>query len=290
MRELLPRAVSVTALCVAAIAHAQPAPNGSEPSFLVPTTFQASSGAPITVHFESIDSFQERRVSWPETIRWLFVRSPGFQENRSQSDAPRSAGAPEIPLTLEHPGVTIIGIDLPARELRVPRATLQQLGAPPAAGAAPDGDVPVKMIQSVKTLLRVVSAQSDDTTSVATSKTGQTVEIRPLMDPVFTPIDSDIALRLYVGGDAASDGVLHAIHAQTRTDEILKIKPGGFARLRLSAPGVWRVVYQCARPEGPGHDGSWTVYSATLIFSTSPAPAENPAPDQPPPPATEAAK
>jgi hypothetical protein len=50
-----------------------------------------------------------------------------------------------------------------------------------------------------------VTGAGDDA-SVATSKTGQVVEIRTLMEPASTPAggDTDITLRVYINGDAAS--------------------------------------------------------------------------------------
>lgn len=265
------RALAAIAILLPALAHAQTA--APKPFFLHPSTFDAAPGAAITLRADNLDGAKALEAPWPGTIRWLFVRSPGFQENRSQSDAPRPApGEGFVSITLEHAGVTLVGLDLPSRTVDWP---VERLPLPAGAGAGAtevpaSGTVPVRLVESAKAILRVGLDAAD---SVATSKAGQAVEIRPIMDPASTPVGSDILLRAYINGDAVKNATITATNTGAAQTQEIKLSPTGAGFFRVSAPGLWRLELTQARALEGDADAAWTVYSATLTFQTPEAPA-----------------
>lgn len=274
MPRLPNRVLALTAVLVPALAHAQ---TGAPASlFLRPGAFDAAPGAVATFQLDSLDGTKPLDAPWPAAIRWLFVRSPGFQENRSSDDAPRPApGERSIALSLEHPGITLVGLDLPPRIVEWPVDQLRTLqgavGPDPALPAT--GAVPVRLVESAKAIVRV---GPDNTDSVATGKAGQAVEIRPMMDPALSPIGSDIGLRAFIDGDAVESVVLTATNAAANTTQEIQLNASGAGFFHVSAPGLWRLEFRQARPLNNDPFAKWAVYSATLTFLTPgalPAPA-----------------
>lgn len=274
MPRLPSQPLALIAVLLPALAHAQAI--APAPLFLRPSVPETTPGAVITFQVESLDGAKALDTSWPAAIRWLFVRAPGFQENRSQDDAPRPApGEGFITLPLGHAGVTVVGLDLPPRIVEWPVEQFRPVQgvAGHSSGLPASGAVPVRLIESAKAILRV---GPDAAGSVATGKTGQAVEIRPMMDPVIAPVGSDIGLRAFIDGEAVTSVVLTATNTDAGQSQEISLNASGAGFFHISAPGVWRLVFRQARPLEGDPQARWAVYSATLSFSTpgaAPAPA-----------------
>lgn len=271
-------AFAAISILLPALAHAQTA--APRPLLLRPAAFDAAPGLATPLNVEYLDGVNTVEAPWPATIGWFFVRSPGFQENRSQDDAPRAAaGERSVSITPEHPGITIVGLDLPPRTVEWPADQLPPVPgvARPATDVPASGAVRVHLVESAKTIFHVGRDASE---SVATSKTGQAVEIRPLMDPTTTPVGADILLRVYIGGDAVKNASITATNTGAAQTQEIVLSPTGAGFFRVSAPGLWRLGFTQARPLEGNPDAKWTIYSATLTFETpgAPIPAPPPAP------------
>lgn len=244
------------------------------PVFLRPSSADALECAVASYQVDTLDRSIVIDSAWPEAVKRIFVRSPGFQENLSSDEAPRpAAGQQSIALALEHPGVTLVGIDLTPRDLDWPVESFRALpGAAANSLALPDsGTVRATLIECANSIVRVGSGPGS-TETVGTSKAGQVVEIRPLMDPASTPVGSDILLKVYIRGDAVKDAIVTATNASTGEVQEVNFAPAGAGFFHVASPGLWRLEFRKAIRTEKEIQPTWTVYSATLTFAT-PSPA-----------------
>lgn len=270
------RVFAATALVTLAAAYSTPviaqtaaAPaSGPKPLFLRPSSPDAIECAVVSYQVDTLERAVASEAAWPDPVKRLFIRSPGFQENRSAEDAPKAAfGQRSVAVTLEHPGVTLVGIDLAPLDLDWPAESLRAL-----AGAAPHaipgtGAVRARLIECAKSIVRVGSGPGSHET-VGTSKAGQVVEIRPFMDPAASPVGSDVALKVYIRGDAVQDAVVTATNASTGEVQHVNLAPSGNGFFHVASPGLWRLEFRKAIRTEKENQPPWTVYSATLTFAT----------------------
>lgn len=256
---------------------AQPAAaptSAPRPHFLRPSSPDAVECAVVSFEVDTLDRSMVTEATWPEGIDRIFVRSPGFQVNLSSEQAPRPViGQRSMAITLEHPGVTLIGIDLARSDLDWPVESFRVLtGAGATPESIPDaGTVRARLIECANSIVRVGSGPGS-TESVGTSKAGQVVEIRPLMDPAVAPVGSDVPLKAYIRGDAVKDAVVTATNASTGEVQDVHLARSGTGFFHVASPGLWRLEFRKAVRTEKENQPPWTVYSATLTFAT-PTPA-----------------
>jgi hypothetical protein len=262
---------------LAAAAPALAAPPAA--SFLTPSQYAAARGATLTLRFDAGAAKTAQPVAWPTgEVGWFFIRGGKTQEN--QHDVrPRTSRDNFIPLDIRHAGVTLVGADLRPAEFATTGAELrafieQNVAASPAVEKAQDlpADQPLRVRQfaSVKTLVRAQEPGGKLTPSaIATSKSGQAVEIRPNFDPTAATVDSDLPLSVYVGGDKLPGAKVQATNVGTGKTVAYLANNGGAGYFHITDPGVWRVEFHHAVPVQNDPAADWVIYSATLTFEVS---------------------
>lgn len=220
-------------------------------------------------------------VPWTEApVEHFFARTSWTQHNRDEVQA--AGEGPEALWPADRPGVLMLGCDLEPREERVtaqafaafaervlPASRARALQTAEAAG-----EVLLRRAESSKALVRVIGQGAADAASIATSKSGQRVEIRPLMDPTAIEPGSDLAVRVYAQIPGPDDGVV--IATNTTTGQVLRAPTNdtSLAVVPIAAPGRWVLEFHAISPDG----GGWLVHSATLSFDVGDvAPADAPA-------------
>lgn len=260
--------IALLILAAAAAVAAQPAT-----TFLTPGRHALGVGESVELRFVAGAAKDAQPTPWPsDEVTWMLVRGGPMQENRHEV-RPARAGDDYVPVPVQHAGVTVIGVDrrpaifeLPAAELRSylkdivsPSPATRNLAEVPA-----DKKVRVRHVASAKTLIRA----GNDTvgSALAVAKTGQAVELLPLLDPTVAPPGSDLPLVTYIDGGKVSGVQVQATHVATGKTASFFSDAGGSGYLPLSVAGVWRVVLQHAEPlvGDPGAD--WAIYTATLTF------------------------
>jgi hypothetical protein len=217
--------------------------------------------------------------AWPaERIHHFFARTAWTQENRDTLAGDGEDGL-TAGWTAELPGVMVLGCDLSPRVEVVtassfsafvgrvlPSSRRAAFGALPAAG-----EVSVRRVESAKALVRVEAA-GEQPVSIATSKTGQAVEIRPLMDPTALAPGGDLLLKIYAAIPGPAAGVVLATN--TTTGESLSVETDDSASANLTIPsaGRWRVEFHAVMPI-EDEDAQWLIHTATLTFDVVGDPA-----------------
>jgi hypothetical protein len=238
---------------------------------LTPTAHTVRQGETLRLNIEERTPAAALAAPWPAELSWFFVRLAGTQENRTAEVPPRER--PQE-LTPALPGVAMIGVDLPPRESKwTPDEFASFARVTGCDDAPPATDAKVLILASATTLVRVNDAAgvtADDTT--ATTKSGQKVEIRPLMDPTTLAAGSDLPVRVYVQGEAVRDAIVLATHTPSGATVRARADTKGIAHLRIDQPGAWRIELRSLR--APTKDADrWTIASASLSFE-SPAKQE----------------
>lgn len=261
-------------LCAAAVSTGLAADPSA--AFLTPSQFVVAPGATVAVHFDVGEAGSARPATWPaDRIEWLFVRGGPTQTNRHEvrADHPQSGA---VDVKIEHPGVTLVGVDqrpvvlnLTGDEWRTfLRANVAELSNAPAA-RLPDGSAAVRVrhVVSTKTLVRAARADGQVNSSpIATGKSGQAVEIRPLFDPTAIRPGSDLPMRMYVDGDKCVGAHGRATHVPSGHAATFVTDREGSAFFRVTEPGLWRVEFHHATPRTGDPAADWNLYTATLTF------------------------
>lgn len=253
-------------LAVAVLAAASSMAPGQYTTSLAPDPVEPNK--PLVLRLTRADAGVARpgdAIAWADaSLTHFFARAIGTQENR---DSVLSRG--DDPSALEwpapEPGVLVVGADLAAREEALTGAQLRALAGLNAKGLAdlaPEGAIDVRRVECAKAILRTGGGGSE----VATSKTGQTAEIRPLMDPTRLTLPSDMAVRLYAGGSGASGARVTALHLDSGTVARSDADAQGIANITLDRAGRWRLEFHAPAREGE----AWLVRSATLTFDAGP--------------------
>lgn len=264
--------------CVVALVVA--AASAQSVAFLTPEIHVGEVGQSVDVRVARADGVVMATTPWPtERLEWLFTRSPGAQSN-PENRGPTKAGGDYVTVTLDRPGVTMIGIDAkPAVETIggqsfksfVRRATANQTLLATAERVADDAAVRVRRVESAKTLIRVHDPSGGPARHSATaqSKTGQAVEIRALADPTMVPVGSDFPVKIYSrGGKRKAVRVLATCAA---TGETITAVTGsaGTCDFRITSPGVWRIEFHDVVRLERDPKAGWEIHTATLTFEVS---------------------
>ncbi len=254
---------------------------GQETRFLEPADATVALGERVSLAFVASDVAQE----WTGLgVEYFFARTAWTQENRDSVSVAADSGGLAAAWVAGEPGVLLLGVDLAARVETVsaesfaafvrrvlPASRRGDLVGLLESGRA-EGTVAVQRVESGKALVRVEAGGSDPV-SIATSKTGQAVEIRPLMDPTAIELGSDLAVRVYSRVPGPSDGVV--IATNTTTGEVVRAPTNetSLAIIPIESAGKWRLEFHAVDVaaaglggDGEGEHADWIVHTATLTF------------------------
>jgi len=228
---------------------------------------------------------------WPaQELGWLFVREEGAQRNYDAL-APSPEDARLVRVERGTQGVALVGWDLPARveastggEVRAFLAERGfQLALPTGLEALlAEQAIAVQRIESLALLARATRMDSaPEPSAVATSKTGQRMELRAILDPSFAAAGSEFCFRLYLpaGGAGAGDALLwaRAVHLPSGEVRAVEVLPDRSLRTKLDRPGPWMLEAHRLRPLEAGGPGTTPgaeveLASSTLVFDVRAVP------------------
>jgi hypothetical protein len=249
------------------------AADAARPRFIVPDRFAAAAHDAVRLSFRSPSDGKFEPIAWPVVDR-LFIRADGGQKNRHDV-TPSQPDGDGLTLVLTTRGANLVGADIRDAVERIPAAELRTLleraGGKIAATIPDAGEIRVRFVRSAATLLRVSSGDAPrEPSAVATSKTGQKAEIRPLMDPTTAAVGSDLPFRVYVDGSKVEGVKVRATIAEATAVE-RTTDAGGSLFFPVSAAGVWRLEFAHAKPLERDDAADWAVYVGTITFEVPPA-------------------
>ena len=242
-------------------------------TFLSSSAYNVRPGDTVKLQYATVGGTAGalQAAAWPADVPWLFVRAANTQTNQHDVK-PARPGDSFVAVEIRETGVTVVGADCkPAttemtgtalREFadrNISAAGLEQAGALPAA----DAKVAVQTVRSGKTLVR--AAGDGAASAVATSKTGQAVEIQPVADPTVIAVGSDLPLRVFIGGDKKSDAKVQVTSPSGKT-ETFTTDGVGSGHVRIGEAGVWRAEFSHLAHTGTDPAAGWVIYTATLTF------------------------
>lgn len=188
----------------------------------------------------------------------FFVRSGGGQLNLTPQVR---AGRAAVPTPPQASDLHVCGLDLEPCEQLVPAARWSALLAEHGLDAPVNAPARVRRIESAKAFWRPAPGPPS---AVALAKTGQAVELRPIVDPTTLAAFGDLPLRGYAPGGAAG-GRLRAVHLETGDVRTGVLDADGLGRLSLGLAGRWTITLTVVHAlEG----GVWTLATASLTFVT----------------------
>ncbi len=246
-------------------------------SFLTPARHTAAPAERVQLRVATGLATDAQPGPWPGSdVAWLFVRDGPTQENRHEVH-PDTADGDAIAVELTHPGVALIGVERRPAVLAMTGAELQSFSERNAGPVAAektraltaDRALRVRHLASAKTLIRVQAGGESLTSAIATSKTGQSADIRPHFDPTAAQVGSDLPLTIYVEGDKQAGVKVQATNATTGKTESFTTDGGGSGHFRISDAGVWRVEFHRVSPLRDEPEADWAIYSATLTFEVT---------------------
>ncbi|MBC7771623.1 MAG: hypothetical protein H7210_03935 [Pyrinomonadaceae bacterium] len=212
--------------------------------------------------------------------------NPSTSPDNNKTASPPPASPLPIPKSqlpvsfrLNTPGVAMAGCDFSPRVERVPAAELLAFLKASLTPQAYDdvvpslpaqGDVRVRRIETVKTMLRIAA---DDPAAVpdtqtASSKIGQVNEVRFTFDPTVTPIGSDAVFRLFANYDKAANARVTVACDQARFSQQIQSDGSGTARFTIAHEGMWRIEFHHVKALQNDPDVDVVLSSATVTFHT----------------------
>ncbi len=241
-------------------------------SFLSPSQYTFRPGDALTLRFAAGPAHAAQPTPWPaDEIEWFFVRGGGEQENRHEV-RPERAADNFLRVNVPHPGVTVLGTnrttllkDVTGAELRA--FAEQNLAELPEAAKTLAADRPLRVRQfsSAKTFVRADDG-SVEPSAIATRRTGQKVELRPLFDATVAHVGSDLPVFAYVDGVKQPGLLVRATHVASGKYQTFTTDAEGSARFRIDATGAWRIEFHQLVPPGGEAGADWVLYTGTLSF------------------------
>ena len=260
---------------IAALAVVVGVANAAPPTalFLTPDQYGPQAGQMLNLHFEAGPAKDARPTAWPtDEIEWFFVRGGGEQENLA-TVRPERAADNFVALPLAHRSVTVFGTNRTAILKDVTGAEFRtfceaNLGTLPQAAKdlRADSVLRVRQISSAKLLVRAYATEAPEPSAIANRRTGQKVEIRPLVDPTAARVGSDFPLFVYVDGVKQPGAKVQVTCVATGKTQSFLADDEGSGHFRVTDPGVWRVEFHQAQPLTDDASATWEVYTGTLSF------------------------
>jgi len=218
---------------------------------------------------------------WPaQEIGWMFVRAEGTQHNYDVL-APLAEDATRLRLEREGPGPLLVGWDLPPRvehvhpvDLRVFLAQRWNQESMPRALEVLAGNerIPVLRLESLALLARPADgATPAEPSAIATSKSGQRMELRALFDPSFQQAGSVFAFKLYLPEGGAENIAVRAVHLASREAQAIERLPDGSLRAKLAQAGPWMLEASRLRALDGAAGAALELASSTLVFVVRPS-------------------
>lgn len=218
---------------------------------------------------------------WPaQEIGWMFAREEGSQHN-FESLAPLAEDATRLRFEREGGGPLLVGWDLPPRVERMHPVELRAFLAartspktmPHEIEALANATVLVRRLESLALLARPGGAALEPS-AIATSKGGQRMELRALVDPSFLQAGSDFAFKLYLPAGGAENVLCRAVHLTSRKEQALELLGDGSLRAKLEPDGPWMIEATRLRALADDAEAALELASTTLVFvrgSSAPA-------------------
>jgi hypothetical protein len=268
-----------SSLILAATAAISPA-LGSVPAqdaaYLVATPPTAAPGEPVAMHVERGEAGASLRVAWPsDRAEWMFLNAGGNGENRHgvQPDEP---DGDTVATKAPQEGVLVAGLDLSPVVESVSAASFAAFrrahlpaDSAGAAPAAPAGQVRIRRIESLAAIVRAAPlGQEPSPSAIATSKTGQNVSIRPLMDPTGLRAGGDVPFRLLAGGRGVAEGRLAATSLASGRVQSVTADSSGICTLHIAEVGHWRLEFHHLTRSADDL-ADWNLHTATLTFEVT---------------------
>ncbi len=224
-------------------------------------------------------------IVWPAgDIGWLFVREEGTQRNYDAL-APDSGDRTLLRLERETTGAVLVGWDRPPRDEPVSCDGLRAFVEALAPGVVLPQEIEALLARQTLLVRRLESLALVEApresgepiapSAVSTSKSGQRMELRPLLDPTFVAAGSDFVFRLHLPEGGEEQIFLRAVHlASGETRPVLRAEQGTL-RAELDRAGPWRIEAHRLRRLESGADAALELASSTLVFDVSEAPARD---------------
>jgi hypothetical protein len=233
---------------------------------IVPSAYRVQPGARLELSLIDASARAAAKPWDDDQVAWTLVRVSGTQENSHR--APRAdENATPGTLRIGTNGATVVGVDFKPRAIALDVAALKKLVEGRKDAKAPEPGSQVRLIQSAKTIIRVGASEPGQSANV-TAKTGQQVEIRPVMDPTGLGIGSDVPVVVYAGDGKVAGATLIATHIATGERLEFVTNASAIGHFRQSRAGAWRVEFRQLVEAKERRDGepAWTLHTATLTF------------------------
>jgi hypothetical protein len=279
----LPASILLALLCASG-SHAQVV------RAIQPAQFTAARNERVSLRliagaYDDQGAFETSPAEWPRRVEWFFVRLGGTQENREELTADDEAGL-TLGIDLRDDGVAQIGVDLTPAIVEVKaqglaRFVAERIAVEPRDRLDPadlpqDRPIRLRRVESAKTLVQVgggPDARAGSSTGLA--KSGQRSEFRPLIDPCSAQAPTDLAFRIYMGGEAREGVRVIATHATTGASVESVTDRDGICRVHCDSPGAWRLEAHAVRRLAPDAESAeapdFELLTATLTFAINPA-------------------
>jgi len=248
---------AITTLALAAWANPTIA-TVDTPAAFVPTTLRPIAGQPTSVEL-NLPRAAGRDVTWENAnVAQFFVRAAGKQDSLLPLRV--APGAKQATLNIEQPGPALLCIGV---------------GPPDARGHS---DSWQRTTHCAKLVLNVQPPSGESAESVMrnpgiTAKTGQKIEILPLMDPTRLALGSDLGIRVYYEGVKITGARLTATIMQKGLgkdgEQVEAARPTdseGTTYFRVAKAGIWtiRFVHEVEDENNPTAEP--VRYTAELVF------------------------
>ncbi len=223
---------------------------------------------PLTLRVRSIDAHGEPHPApWPTTpeVRWLFVRVSGTQENRDATNLGEVDVDGARRVMPAAAGTALVGVDLQTTLEEWSPEDASEFGRLSGNSSFCQHDpISVRHSVSATAVVKIEPSAADArpiSNHASMSKSGQSAEIRPLMDPTLIQ-GGDLAVRVYVGGEAVAKAQVRAVHATTKTVQTVQADSKGIAVVNVDLAGDWRIEFHTLVQL----DEHWQATSSSLTF------------------------
>jgi len=218
---------------------------------------------------------------WPEReVGWLFVREEGTQHNHDAL-TPFAQEPTRLRLERDGPGPLLVGWDLPPRVERMHPVELRAFLAERTSHESMPRELEVLgnetvLVQRLESLALAVRSGDDSATAaepsaIATSKSGQRMELRALFDPSFLQAGSVFAFKLYLPEGGTENVICRAVHLTSRDSRALERLPDGSLHVKLEQAGPWMLEASRLRALDGASGAALELASSTLVFVVRPA-------------------